>query len=241
MKILVVAFAYNEIQLLPSMVSYYKQQGCDIFILDNKSDDGTKEWLVENNVMHTTIDTGGMFHLLKLQAGLVKAINEFKPDWVVYTGIDIIYSFKESILKTIEKADEDGYNMIGVQYYNMYNTGEKYQLPLHENYFYGRKYSKLLMIAKYQEPFSFEADSIQIKGKKIFYADGVLINYGNCKPKAERIVTFLRRAKAWERGLDRNYGVHYLEGMDKGWIWTKEEMVDIRETQYYEFIQKIKI
>jgi len=239
MKVLAVAFAYNERKYLRDFVNYYRNQGCDIFILDNHSTDGTTEWLAENNVKSKILPTGGMFHLLKLQAGLVNYINEYQPDWVIYTGIDIIYSFNDTIKKTIEKADDEGYNMIGVQHFNMYNTGEQFAMPLKDHYFYGRKGNKLYMIAKYQIPFGFEADSIQIKNKKVLNAEGILLNYGNCKPKNERIDTFMRRKKAWDAGLDRNYGVHYIEGMNRNWIWRKDEMVDLRATDYFKYIEKI--
>ena len=45
--------------------------------------------------------------------------------------------------------------------------------------------------------------------------------------------------KAWDNGLDRNYGVHYLEGMERDWIWNKEEMIDLRETPEYKYIKKL--
>jgi len=241
MKILAVAFAYNEMKLIPSFVKYYRDQGCDIFVLDNHSSDGTSEWLTENNVRTEVCPTGGMFHLLKLQKGLVDEINRSKPDWVVYTGIDIFYSFNSTIRKTIERADKNGYNMIGVQHYNMHNTGEPPAYPLHENYFHARKGNRLYMISKFQDPFGFEADSIQIKGRKIFEAKGVLVNYGNCKPAGEREDTFKRRRKAWNAGLDRNYGVHYIEGHKRGWIWRRDELIDIRKTEDYKYIQKIRI
>ena len=241
MNILVVAFAYNEVKYIPDMVKYYRAQGCDIFILDNHSTDGTTEWLAENKVRSRILPTGGMFHLLKLQAGLVDEINRTKPDWVVYTGIDIIYSFRWKISTVIKKADRDGYNMIGVQHFNMYNTGEDISGVFHKNYYYGRKGNRLYMIAKYQEPFKFEADSIQIKRRNIFEADGVLVNYGNCKPPNEREDTFRRRKKAWDAGLDHNYGVHYLEGHKRGWKWNREDMTDIRKTEYYKYIEKIKL
>ena len=241
MKILAVAFAYNERKYLPDFVNYYRNQGCDIFVLDNDSTDGTGQWLAENEVKTSICKTEGTFHLLKLQAGLVQAIKEIKPDWVVYTGIDIIYSLDLSLYEIIEQADQAGFNMIGVQHYNMYNTGEGFAIPMKDRFFHARKGNKLYMIAKYQEPFGFEADSIQLKGRKIHNAGGVLINYGNCKPAAERIDTFQRRKKAWDKGLDRNYGVHYLEGMRRNWIWTKEEMTDIRQTPDYKYIQKLEI
>jgi len=241
MKILVVASAYNEIKYISDMVKYYRDQGCDIFILDNESTDGTTEWLVNNKVRTKICKTGGLFHLIQLQAGLMEAIREIKPDWVVYTGIDIIYSFDKTIRETIEQADKDGYNMIGVQHYNMHNTGERFVIPNKDHFFYARKGNILLMIAKYEEPFSFNADSIITNYRKVLKADGVLINYGNCKPKEEREDTYRRRRKAWDAGLDINLGVHYVEGHDKNWIWSKDELIDIRETEHYKYIKNIKL
>jgi len=241
MKILVAAFAYNEIKYISEMVNYYRNQGCYLNIIDNCSTDGTFEWMRNNGVQTRKINTGGTFDLLKLQKFLLSDIRAHKPDWVVYAGIDIIYSFWRTIRKTIESADRMGYNIIGVQHYNLYNTGEEYKQPLYKNYFHGRKGNKLFMIAKYSEPFGFEADSIQLKNRKIYYANGLLLNYGNCKPASERTDTFKRREKAWNNGLDRNYGVHYLEGMQRGWIWPKEELIDMRTIEDYKYIKKIKI
>jgi hypothetical protein len=241
MKILAVAFAYNEIDYIAPMVKYYRDQGCELNIIDNCSTDGTYNWLVQNNVRTRQKDTKGTFNLIKLQQSLLFDIREYKSDWVVYTGIDVYYSFDNTIAETIEYADKQGYNMIGVQYFNIYNTGETRTGHMKDDFFYARKFKHLYMIGKYSEPFSFEADSIQMKNRKIFEAPGVFVNYGNCKPAAEREETFKRRKRAWENGLDRNYGVHYIEGRGKHWIWDKAELIDIRETDYYKYIQKINL
>lgn len=239
MKILAVAFAYNEREYIDQMVRFYRSQGCDLFILDNHSTDGTTEYLAENEVSTAILPTGGEFHLKKLQTGLMVGIREIKPDWVIYTGIDIYYSFDKTIAETISEADAQGYNMIGVQHFNMYNTGEARGGDFRKTFFHARMGNRLYMIAKYEEPFGFEADSIQRDNRKLVIMPGVLLNYGNCKPKEERRVTFQRRKKAWDHGLDRNYGVHYLEGMQRNWTWTKDEMIDLRETQYHKYIQKL--
>lgn len=239
MRILVAAFAYNERKYIDQMVQYYHRQGCDIFILDNHSTDGTTEYLAENDIETWIMPTGGEFHLLKLQAGLVRYIRETKPDWVIYSGIDIYYSFDRLIKNTIKKADREGYNMIGVQHFNVYNTGEKPSTDFKNTYFYARRGNILYMIAKYQEPFGFEADSIQIKTRKVWHAPGILLNYGNCKPKEERMISYQRRKKAWKNGLDPNYGVHYKEGVNKDWIWKRKELIDLRKTKYYKYIKKL--
>lgn len=79
----------------------------------------------------------------------------------------------------------------------------------------------------------------QIDNKKIFEADGVVINYGNTKPAKEREDTYRRRKKAWDHGLDHNYGVHYLEGRMKHWRWDRSELVDIRTTDFGRYIKKL--
>jgi glycosyltransferase involved in cell wall biosynthesis len=239
MKILAIAFAYNEIKYIAEMVNYYRSQGCDLNIVDNCSTDGTFQWLQAHGVRTRQKDTNQTFDLKTLQRCLVNDINAVKPDWVVYTGIDIYYIFDGTIREVIEEADRKGFNMISVQYFNMYNTGEQSNGSMKDTYFFARKFKRLYMIAKYQNPFGFEADSIQIKNRKIYDAPGVFINYGNCKPFDERETTYGRRKRAWDAGLDRNYGVHYLEGRTKGWIWKRSELIDIRETEYYKYIQKI--
>lgn len=240
MKILVVAFAWNEIKHIARMVNFYKDQGCDLNIVDNCSTDETFEYLKNNGVRTRQKDTNNSFDLITLQRCLVNDLKAVKPDWVVYTGIDVVYLFNKSIRETIERADALGFNMISIQYMNMYNTGEGDFPDLHKHYFYGRFLGRLYMIAKYSEPFGFEADSIKIEGRKTYPAEGIFINYGNCKPAAEREATFLRRSKAWNAGLDRNYGVHYIEGRDKKWIWDKNTLVDIRETEYWKYVKKLK-
>lgn len=239
MKILAVAFAWNEIKHIARMVKFYKDQGCDLNIVDNFSNDGTFQWMSANGVRTRQKDTNNTFDLITLQRCLVNDIKAVKPDWIVYAGIDVVYLFNKTIRQTIEKADSLGFNMISVQYMNMYNTGEGNFDDFHNHYFYGRFLSRLYMIAKYTEPFKFEADSIILEGRKTYPAEGIFINYGNCKPPAEREATYARRKKAWDNGLDRNYGVHYLEGRGKHWIWDKAGLIDIRETEYYKYLKKL--
>jgi len=239
MRILAVAFAYNEMKYIAPMVEYYRLQGCELNIIDNCSTDGTYEYLLKKGVRTRQKDTKGMFNLKKLQGSLQNDIREIKPDWIVYTGVDIKYVFTGTLRDEIERADASGYNVISVKHWNIFNTGEKFRLPLQDYYFYGRKISRLEIIAKYTEPFNFEADSIQVPYKRVYASEGILVNYGNCKPKAEREETLRRREKAWNAGLDRNYGVHYLEGKNRNWLWDKTELTDIRTMDWYTNLKKL--
>ena len=94
------------------------------------------------------------------------------------------------------------------------------------------------MIGKYCKQFRLEGDSIQIPDPKIYESSGILVNYGNCKPKKEREESFARRKKAWEMGLYRVYGFHFEQGHARNWIWNKSELVDIRTTEYYQNMKK---
>jgi hypothetical protein len=238
MNILVAAFAYNERPYIPYMVEYYRNQGCDLLILDNYSNDGTYEWLVENHVRTGRVDTNESFHLVKLQQALIKQFDILKPDWIVYTGIDLYYYFPNGIVKEIEKVQHIGATVISVGHLEAHNTGELFKLPFQSNYHcILTTPRKLKMIAQYQKSFRFSGDGIIIPRAIVYESDGFLINYGMCKPKAEREVTFERRKRAWELGNPRGHGTHYQIAKDRDWVWTKPEFIDIRTTDYYKIMQ----
>jgi len=239
-NILTVAFAYNEIQLLPSMVAYYRSQGCDLLIVDNYSTDGTYEWLVANGVKTGRVDTDGMFHLEILQKALMEELHKYKPDWIIYTGIDIYMVFDKTIAETIDEVDKQGYNLISTYSVSVHNTGEERGFPLKNYYFNGCVEGKIRMIAKYEPSLYFRADSIQINKPKIFESNGVLINYGNAKPAEEREVTYQRRKKAWANGLNDGYGSHYRSGHDNGWLRPKGTTEDLKQNPHiFKYIKKI--
>jgi len=239
MKIVVAAFAYNERKYISHMVDYYQSQGCELLILDNYSNDGTYEWLVENKIRTLRVDTNESFHLAKLQHTLLHELTKVCPDWVVYTGIDTYFYFEGTIRAEIERAAYFNYNTIQTTHLEAYNTGENFALPFQDNYFYiDIKKRKREMIAKYDaKGFRLIADTIRIHNKKIYASDGMLINYGQCKPKAERKETYARRRKAWKLGEPEGHGQHYVINQAHNWIWTKEELLDIRETPYYRMIK----
>jgi glycosyltransferase involved in cell wall biosynthesis len=237
MKITVAALAYNEIKYIPYMVDYYHSQGCDLFIVDNYSNDGTYEWLIENNIPTIRVDTDESFHLTTLQTVLNEQLKIINPDWVVYTGIDIFYHFEGTIREEIEKVDAKGYNIIRNTTYFAYNTGEDFTLPFYSTYFYIDLHGTNMMISKYGEGFEILADEIQLNNKSI-YNTGFMINYGMCKPKEEREETYKRRQKAWNLGLSRVYGTHYIGAQKKQWIWEKEELSDIRTMEEWRLITK---
>jgi hypothetical protein len=237
MNILVAGFAYNERPYIADMVKYYRKQGCSLFIIDNFSTDGTYEWLKANNVPTVRVDTNDSFLLTKLNEELTKNVHAIHPDWVVYVGIDIRYFFNGTIKEEIEKAEKQKCNVIEVNHFTACNTGEELILPLHKHFFHMKEGNTLKMIAKFDPKyFEFIPDGIKIKNEKVHKSNGVLINYGNCKPKKERNETYQRRKKAWDLGEHRGHGIHYKPGSEKNWLWSKEELIDIRTTSFIDLI-----
>jgi glycosyltransferase involved in cell wall biosynthesis len=180
--ILAVATAYNEIKYIKHFVNFYRKQNCEVLILDNYSTDGTYEWLLKNNVKTGRVDTGGTFHLGMLQAALVDRINRIRPEWLVYCGIDLFYYFEGSIEDEIRKAKAKECQIIEVDHLDGYNTGEPFQMPFQNTYFYVKICKNpLQMIARWHPKFRFAGDRIYLSNEaKVHKSTGFVINYGMC-------------------------------------------------------------
>lgn len=239
MKILTIAFVFNEDKYIQAMIDYYKNQGTDLYIIDNMSTDKTNEILKNNNVPCHRFDTGGAFDLRLLQNETMRIIANINPDWVVYTGADLFYSFKGTIREEILMAEVGGFNQLSVPCWGALNTGEKENSNLCNNYFMAKKWKDIIMISKYDRGFFMGGDNILIINPIIKQAEGVMINYGACKPSIEQEEKLLRRAKAWELGLNKNTGRHFRKGKEKNWIYSKEGLSDIRKIEETKYFKKL--
>jgi len=240
MKILVALFVYNERKYLPAFLSYYRKQGCDFVFVDNMSTDGTFQYLIKEKVSVKRLDTKDSFHLRMLQDELTKEIAKRRPDWVVYTGADTYFVFEKTIRQTIEEAHKEGFNQIATKCLEAMNTGETFKLPFNLTFKYGYVQRKLrYMISRYMEGFYIEADKIVIKNPNIKPECGILINYGACKPNREQIKKLERREKAWDMGMNKQWGIHYLEHQKKDWIWNPNNLTYFPKTEYWRYIKKL--
>lgn len=238
MKILVATFAFNEKKYLPPWVNYYRRQGCDILVIDNFSTDGMYDWLVKNKIRTGKVNTNETFDLLTLQRNLVQEIHKIKPDWVLYGGCDLYFIFKAGIQKIIEEAESGGYNLIEVRHFEAFNTGEPEKTPLTKNFFYMREHGRLRMIGRYGHGFDLVADEIVVPNPKVLQTNDILINYGMCKPKAEREVTLARRRKAWANGLHKGWGTHYEPAQKINWKWDQNTLRDMKQRPELELIKQ---
>ena len=239
MRILYTTFVYNELPYLPDVIKYYKSQGCDIYIIDNYSNDGTYEWLISNGIKCNRFDTNESFDLTLLQKELERVLHIEQPDWVVYGGADLYYVFDSPISETIQEVDKKGFNQIGVRCYGALNTGEQFDTPLYKTYLYGRFYRNLIMISKYDKSLMMNGDGILLSESKILNIDGILVNYGACKPIKEQKIKLARRQKAWDNGLSTNTGKHFKKGEAINWTWNKEDCLLFTECVDAKYFNKL--
>jgi len=238
-----ITFVYNEIKYLPHVIDFYKKNGCEVYIIDNYSNDGTYEWLVENNIPCHRIDTDEAFHVRILEDDLVATVHKLKPDWVIFGSADLYHITDIPISEYIEKIDSMGYNQLSLQCISgIPITQEEFELglPLPKHHFYVLSYRPLTMISKYLPGFYLDGDTLLVNdARPYFSAEGVSINYGPCKPPEEQEVKRLRTQKAWKNGMNPGYSVHYEKAKKINWIYPATMGFDVRTSQYYRFISKI--
>lgn len=233
--ILACAFAYNERPYIEEWVKYYRSQGCDLFVLDHMSNDGTYEYLKENGIARARFDNGGSFHLDQLQEELLYYIRYIKPYWVVYTGIDLFHLTPDGIKETIRKCEVAGCNALKMDVWFISNTGEPFGLPLQKHYFFGKQWKPLVMMRKYEDDIGLYADDITGSGNVYYVEGGVTINYGAGKPREVQEAKLARRQKAWAEGLREDFGHHYRDDKARDW---RNDGVDIRNEPFFELVKK---
>ncbi len=244
LNITMICFVYNEMLYLPHVVTFWKNQGINIYVIDNMSTDGTWEWLQEQKIPSHRFDTKEMFHLTWLQEEVVKTLHKIKPDWVIYGAADLYYGFGEPVKNVIVKAERSGYNQIQTSCWFAVNTGEKRNLPLMDNYFWCKPFVNVTMISKYHPEIKFVGDHINIPGKRVLRESGLVLNYGSCKTKEEQEMKLARRQKAWDAGMNRVWGSHYRSGKEIGWMYDKatngQKLVNIKERPEYKYYKNMK-
>ncbi len=238
--ILNILTAYNEINFLPLKKKWCDMNGLELYVIDNYSNDGTWEWLQDNKVMSHRIDTKGAFDLRILQKDINTTIHKIRPSWVIYNGADLFPVTKDKLCDMINKANSEGYYGIKIPWAMFYNTGEQRgTFNPFNTYFYCGFERGVAMIAKYNNQLKVSADEITLINKKVKNIDGLIINYGHTKTEAERDETYARRKLAWSRGMIKGWGVHYEGAKARNWLWDKDNLTDIRKTEFAWTIEKL--
>tara|TARA_Y100001933_G_scaffold258334_1_gene306183 strand:+ start:669 stop:1487 length:819 start_codon:yes stop_codon:yes gene_type:complete len=257
--------SYNEVRYLPKVVQYYQREGIEVYVADNKSADGTWEWLNDNKIPCEQFDTDGCFDLVAQQKLRLKLIDKFQDArWIIYGDADEYIVSTKPLLDifncpTIKSLNG---NLLRMPSLNLKNTGETIKSDPTNNYFYyaEREYSNEIIRAHRNLPGvrygaemgSIAGDIITFSGNTIkkdsvwssndaIYdlGDAVILNYGATKSARHRMNLLKRRQKAWDRKLlPENFGSHLIRGKKANWKWSKDELTDIRTHELFPIIEK---
>lgn len=241
MRILNILTAYNEIKFMPYKKRWCELNGLELYVIDNYSTDGTWEWLQKNKIPSHRISTNGAFDLRILHKAMTRQIHEIRPKWVIFNGADLFPVTERPLCDVVGDAHRKGYTQLLMRVIMFHNTGENMKgFDPFNTYYYCNVEREVVMVAAYHPKLRLEGDDIFFPHPKKLSVPGVLINYGHTKSVAEREETYKRRVLAWKRGMHRTWGVHYLGAKKRNWIWDKNALKDVRETEYYKYVQKLQ-
>lgn len=240
LQILAIATVYNEIKYLPQMVRYWKSQGVDMYYIDNYSNDGTWEWLQQHKIPSHRFDTDGAFDLTLLQAELERTLHLLQPHWFIYASADLYYGFNSPVRDIIENLPK-AVNQIKMPCWSVHNTGECRDTNFFGTYYHCSVRNKdITMISRYCKDLKLRGDDVFLPGANPIRVPGLILNFGPTKSKKEREETLARRKVAWQRGLNKTYGSHYLEGVKHKWKWNQAELLDIRMTPEFRYYENMR-
>lgn len=246
MKVLACGVVYNEIDILPYLLDYYKSQGIDVFIFDNFSDDGTWEYLLEHKIDCGRLPSDGKFSLVQFILKMQMIWHSFKPDWCIYLDADEFpLTFQFPTLKAfIEARDALGFNVIKQTRVNFRPTGtEDFNkgdpLKIYRYYFInwptGNWNTDCERIFKYSP----KIDALTYAGHKVKFPNrnlspetlaNPIFHYTirkNAKEKIHRL--YLRRNRDTETSK-MGWNTHYKQFVqDNKWIWDPKELHDIQD------------
>lgn len=235
MRVLCIMTIYNEINFLPYKVEWCRRNGLDLYVIDNYSTDYSYGWLKSHNIPCHQINTKDAFDLRILQREIIKTTNIIKPDWVVYNGADLFIFAEKSIAHLCMDAEEQSKNIIGFPMIDAIRIGDV--VSIYNNYYYKHSRDNIEFIYKWSPTIRYSADLVKIQDRKSYRPKGIMINYGRTKSIEKRKELLQRRKLAWIRGLDKRSGRHYLREEAKGYKWDKDELSDIRESDWWKYLK----
>lgn len=243
MHILTILTTYNEIDYMPLKQKWCNNNDLDLYVIDNMSNDGTWDWLNDNNISCHQFDTNEEFHLEKLQQEIISTVHKIKPDWVYYNGADTFIQLKEekTLQQYVKEQDEIGNNMLFVDLLNFCYTGEEHKnFDPFNTFFYYKKVKPVRQLHKYIDGFYYLADLVHMPPKigKKNEIDGIMLNFGDTKLTEKRLETYKRRKLAWKNGLEKGHGDHYVKAKKHNWLWEKKALKDIRKSEYADYYKR---
>ena len=225
MSKLCIGFYYNEMELLQKKVDYCKDNGLNLYVIDNMSTDGTYEWLVDNRVCCHRFNTEEIYHLPRLQAEMMRVLKDLQPEWVVYLDADLFIYADIPLCEVLDAEKE--YNVLTYPRINFLQTKE-------ERFRYYIYVNDVQVVFKYHEGAKYTGDHLYYPSKKLIKGEGIMVNYGGTKE--HRLDELARRQLCWDRGYNKSHGYHLRENVKRDWLWEKEELIDIKGSEFERFI-----
>ena len=230
---------YNSLDIIPYTIEYYQKEKIDIFVLDNYSSDGSWEFLQHNKISSKRVDTNETFNLALLLKNKFELIRNMKPDWVIRVGSDCFVTTYKPLREIIEDANKEGFNAVSMPFIRLWNTGEKRvnQDPRKVFFNYSIVLKDHICMYKVKDFKGYKADRTRLKNENVKrIEESCILDYGNTRGKEKREEEYQRRQLAWDQGLSRRYGTHYISASEVGWLWDSKNFKDIRKSKYWEII-----
>ena len=227
---------YNEIEFMPFRKAWCEKEGADLYVIDNYSDDGTLEWLQENGIPSHRFDTDGAFHLDKLQAEIVKTVDDIKPEWVCYSGADLFTFVDFGIKALTDKVSGMLVNVIELPMIDICRVDGETGDPFECQYFRHSR-NRIGFLYRWEPKAKYTADYVQLHRRLPMTGPGVMMNYGRTKSPDKRKELLRRRQKAWRQGLDKTSGRHYIRENKKGYRWDPKELQRLDQSEYWKYVK----
>ncbi len=141
MKVLAVVCARNEEVHIERCLEDLITSGCDVYLIDNDSNDGTRDiasrFLGNGLIGIRNVEWKGHFSLSQQLSAKREIIEESAYDWVIHADADewLVSPVKgQTLVEAIDEADSDGYTVI--------NFHECVFVPLPGEDFFDRDYAE---------------------------------------------------------------------------------------------------
>jgi len=248
MKILACGVVYNEMDILPYLLSHYKSQGIGVFIFDNFSDDGTWEYLQDNKIACERVSSDGKMSTIQFFKKMTAKWDEMKPDWCIYLDADefpLTFQFS-SLKELIEDRNRKGFNIIKQTRVNFRPTGlEDFSKgdprEVYRYYFInfpgGKGHPQCERIIKYFNEINLvkkAGHSIEGLDKKVSMEplDNPIFHYSMRENAREKTLQRFNRRNKDEETVKLNWNTHYKKYIEKNvWVWNKDELSDMKDPE----------
>lgn len=206
----ILVYSRNEMKMLPLKKKWCDHHGLKMVYFDNESTDGSREWAIEQGVFEADIISNGEFDIIKTMKILDDYRQNNEYDYSIVAGVDMFVGGlgDKTLSEYIEEIDSEGHDGLMCSYIMLCRNDSVSTLDF-RHYTRGLYHDeRMVLIGRSDRKLGVD----RINSRKPMHDKSVWwFNVGNTKTVEERKETYERRRKAWERGMNKGYGVHYQD------------------------------